>query len=56
MPSVIVGIRRGLTTELSRYAEDGTTGVTGTARVAVTLDNTQNNTLATSPSALIVNI
>ncbi len=56
MPSVVIGIRRGLTTELSRYAEDGLTGVTGTARVAVTLNNVQNNTLPTSPSALIVNI
>ena len=55
-PSVNVGIRRGLTTELSRYAEDGVTGVTGTARVAVTLDNTQNNKRATSAAALIRNI
>ena len=56
IPSVKIGIRRNLTTELSRYAEDGITGVTGTARVAVTLDNTQNNTGTTCASALIVNI
>lgn len=55
-PSINVWIRRGLTTELSRYAEDGVTGITGSARIAVTLDNTQNNILATSPSALIINV
>lgn len=55
-PSINVGIRKGLTTELSRYAEDQTTGVTGSARIAVTLDDTQNNVGATSSSGLIVNI
>jgi len=55
-PSINVWVRRGLTTELSRYAEDGTTGITGSARIAVTFDNTQNNILATLPCALIVNI
>ena len=55
-PSVNVGIRRNLTTELSRYAEDRTSGVTGSSRTAVTLDDTQNNSKATSASALIVNI
>ncbi len=55
-PSVNVGIRRNLTTELSRYAEDRASGVTGSARVAVTLDNTQNNDEATLPASLIVNI
>lgn len=51
VPSVYVGVRRGLTTELSRYAEDGVTGITGTARVGVTLEADQGQ-----PSALIVNI
>ena len=55
-PSVYVGIRRWLTTELSRYAEDQLTGITGTARVAVTIEDEQNNIGATSPCALIVNI
>lgn len=55
-PSVNVWIRKGLTTETSRDAELSTTGVTGRARIAVTLDNTQNNVAPTSPSALIVNI
>lgn len=55
-PSLNVGIRRGLTTEVSRYAEIQTTGVTGSARIAVTFDDTQNSTQATSPAALIVNI
>lgn len=55
-PSVYVGIRRWLTTELSRYAEDQVTGVTGTARIAVTIEDEQNNIGATSPCALIVNI
>lgn len=55
-PSVNVGIRKGLTTELSRDAELSTTGVTGRARIAVTLNNVQNNIKATSPSALIINI
>jgi len=55
-PSILVWIRRDLTTETSRYAEDGVTGITGTARIAVTLDNTQNNIEPTSPSALVINI
>lgn len=55
-PSINVWIRRGLDTELSRYAEDKTTGITGSARVAVTYDNTQNNILPTSPTALVINI
>lgn len=55
-PSLIVGIRRGLTTETSRYAEEQETGITGSARVAVNLNDVQNNTSATSPAALIVNI
>ena len=56
VPSIYVGIRRGLTTELSRYGVQGSTVVTGSARVAVTLENVQNNAGATSPAALIVNI
>lgn len=55
-PSLIVGIRRGLTTETSRYAEEATTGITGSARVAVALNNVQNNKAATSPVALVINI
>lgn len=56
MPSVHVGIRRGLTTETSRYAEEQLSGVTGSARIALKLDDTQNNAQATSPCALIINI
>lgn len=56
IPSVHVWLRRWLTTELSRYAEDATTWVTGRARVAVTIENVQNNRGATSAAALIVNI
>lgn len=56
VPSIYVGIRRGLTTELSRYGVQGSTVVTGSARVAVTLENVQNNAGATTPAALIVNI
>lgn len=56
MPSVHVGIRRGLTTETSRYAEEQLSGITGSARIALKLDDTQNNTEATSPCALIINI
>lgn len=55
-PSLVVGIRRGLTTETSRYAEEQETGITGSARVAVALNNVQNNKSATAPAALIVNI
>lgn len=56
IPSVIVGIRRGLTTETSRYVEEQLTGVTGSARVALTFNDVQNNKVATSPVALIINI
>lgn len=55
-PSLVVGIRRGLTTETSRYAEEQETGITGSARVAVALNNVQNNKSPTAPAALIVNI
>lgn len=55
-PSLNVGIRRGLTTETSRYGELMTTGVTGSARISVVLDDTQNNAQATSPASLITNI
>lgn len=51
VPSIYVGVRKGLTTEVSRYAEDGVTGITGTARVGVTLEAEQGQ-----PSVLIVNI
>lgn len=55
-PSLVVGIRRGLTTETSRYAEEQETGITGSARVAVSWNDVQNNKSATSPVALIINI
>lgn len=56
VPSMIVGIRRGLTTETSRYVEEQLTGVTGSARVALTFNDVQNSKVATAPAALIVNI
>lgn len=56
VPSMIVGIRRGLTTETSRYVEEQLTGVTGSARLALTFNDIQNNKVATAPAALIVNI
>lgn len=56
VPSIYVGIRRGLTTELQRYASEGATAVTGSARIGVTLENVQNNEEATAPASLIVNI
>lgn len=55
-PSLNIGIRRGLTTEVSRYAEELTTGITGSARIAVTFNDVQNTTQPTSPVALIRNI
>jgi len=55
-PSVVFGIRRGLTTETSRYAEEQLTGVTGKARVALEFNDVQNNIDPTSPVALIHNI
>lgn len=55
-PSVVFGIRRGLTTETSRYAEEQITGVTGKARVALEFNDVQNNIDPTSPVALIHNI
>jgi hypothetical protein len=55
-PSVHVGIRRNLTTEESRYAEQGQTGMTGSARVTVEIDNTQNTLQASAPVVLIRNI
>jgi len=56
VPSMIVGIRRGLTTETSRYVEEQLTGVTGSARMALTFNDIQNNKVATAPAAIIVNI
>lgn len=56
MPSVHIGWRRKLSIETSRYAEQRETGITGSTRFAITLDNTQNNTIATLPASLIVNI
>jgi len=56
VPSMIVGIRRGLTTETSRYVEEQLTGVTGSARIALNFNDIQNNKGATSPAALIINI
>lgn len=55
-PSVIVGIRRDLTTELSRFAEEQMTGVTGSARIGLTIDNTQNTLAPTESVVLIRNI
>ena len=55
-PSLNIGIRRGLTTETSRYGELMTTGVTGSARISVVFDDTQNNAQPTSPASLITNI
>jgi hypothetical protein len=55
-PSVIVGIRRDLTTELSRFAEEQMTGVTGSARIGLTIGNTQNSLKATESVVLIRNI
>lgn len=55
-PSLYVGIRRGLTTEISRYAEVMQTGITGSARVDVKFLDIQNNARPTSPTALITNI
>lgn len=55
-PSLLVWFRRGLTTELSRYAEERTTGVTGSTRFAVTFNDIQNNNKPTSPVAVIVNV
>lgn len=55
-PSLNIGIRRGLTTETSRYGELMTTGVTGSARFAVKFNDVQNNAQPTSPVALIINI
>lgn len=55
-PSVFVGLRRGLTAEGSRYAEDRTTGITGSARFDIGFNDVQNNTQPTSPVALITNI
>lgn len=56
IPSLLVGFRRALTTELSRWPETRLTGVTGSTRFAVKFNNTQNNDRATSPVALITNI
>lgn len=55
-PSLLYGNTYGLTLEQSRYAEEKTTGFTGSIGSAFGWDNTQNNELATSPTALIYNI
>lgn len=55
-PSLYIGFRRGLTTEASRYAEDGVTGMTGSTRLAVTFNNKQNMKTATLPTALIIKV
>lgn len=55
-PSLYVGILRGLTTEISRYAEVMQTGITGSARIDVEFLDIQNNARPTSPTALITNI
>lgn len=56
IPSIHVWLRRWLMTELSRYAEDGATWITWRARVAVTLENVQNNLTPTCCASLITNI
>jgi len=55
-PSLLAGNTYGLTTELSRYAEEKTTGMTGSVWFAMWWNDEQNNNRATSPVALIVNI
>lgn len=55
-PSLHIGIRRSFQTEVSRYAENRQTGITGSTRLAIKFDNTQNNVSATCPCALIRNI
>lgn len=56
VPSAHVGIRRDFTTEESRWAENGETGITGSTRIAFEIDDTQNTTQASKPVALIRNI
>jgi hypothetical protein len=55
-PSVNIGYRRQFATEVSRFAEKRQTGVTGSTRFAVMLDNTQNTVNPTLAATLIVNI
>lgn len=55
-PSLYIGFRRGLRTEVSRYAETRTTGVTGSARLAVKFNDIQNEVTATSSCALIIKV
>lgn len=55
-PSLYIGFRRGLKTEMSRYAEQRTTGVTGSTRIAVKFNDIQNSINATSSCALIIKV
>ncbi len=54
--SLLYGNTYALTTELSRYAEEKTTGITGSTWIGLGWDDEQNNDRPTSPVALIVNI
>ena len=56
LPSVEMWIYKDLTVETSRFAEELTTWITWSTRVALTLNDVQNNVSATSPCALIINI
>lgn len=56
VPSLLYGNTYGLTTELSRYAEEKTTGITWSTGIGLGWDDEQNNDRPTSPVALIVNI
>ena len=54
--SLLYGNTYALTTELSRYAEEKTTGITWSTGIGLGWDDEQNNERSTSPVALIVNI
>lgn len=56
MPSVWVWVRTQFRIESDRDIEAEQTLITGSARVDVIFDDTQNNIKATSPVALIINI
>lgn len=55
-PSMHVIVRRDFTTEAEREVKEQQTSITASTRVDVKFDNTQNNTEASSPVALIHNI
>lgn len=54
LPSAKFGIRRALRTEMSRYAEERQTAITGSSRVGMKFLNVQNNETPTAPTSLIV--